>query len=88
MKVTVLTLFEKVCECQAQEVILPGEDGEISVLNFHQSFLSSLLKGAVQITPASRPTAESETTEAKKMIHLKSGIAIMQNNELTILATL
>ena len=52
-------------------VVLPGEDGEMTVLDFHQPFLSTLKKGTVQI-------------DGLKM-RIKHGIAGMKDNGLTIL---
>ena len=53
-------------------VVLPGEEGELSIMDFHQPIISCLKDGSVRIdnTPP---------------IIIKSGIASMQNNELVIL---
>ena len=56
---------------KASSVILPGEEGELSVLDFHQSIISCLKDGMIRIdnTP----------------IAIKRGIARMQGEELCIL---
>jgi F0F1-type ATP synthase epsilon subunit len=53
------------------EVVLPGEDGEMAVLDFHQSFISTLDRGTIKIDGSS--------------IRIKGGIAGMKENELVIL---
>jgi len=56
----------------ATSVILPGEEGEFSVLDFHQPIVSCLKEGAVRI-------------DEKHSIPIKRGIARMEGNELVIL---
>ena len=53
-------------------VVLPGEEGELSILDFHQSIISCLKDGMIKIdnTPP---------------IAIKSGIAKMQGDELVVL---
>ncbi len=53
-------------------VILPGEEGELSILDFHQSIISCLKEGMIRI-------------ENIPPIAIKGGIAKMQDDELTIL---
>jgi F0F1-type ATP synthase epsilon subunit len=54
------------------QVVLPGEDGELTLMDFHQPIIACLKDGAVKIdnTPP---------------IAVKSGVASMRNNELVIL---
>ncbi len=54
------------------QVVLPGEEGELSIMDFHQPIISCLKDGMIRIdnTPP---------------IVIKSGIASMQDNELVIL---
>jgi len=54
----------------ASSVVLPGEEGEITALDFHQSFIATLKKGSIRIDLLN--------------IAVKSGIAGMKNNELSI----
>jgi len=51
MKVSVQTIFEKLFDDEAREVVLPGEDGEFSVWDFHQPCLYSLERGLLRIIP-------------------------------------
>lgn len=55
----------------ASAVVLPGEDGEMTVLDFHQPFVTTLQKGAIRI-------------DTLKM-YIRQGIAGMKDNGLTIL---
>jgi len=61
-------LFEDFVQC----VILPGEEGELSVFDFHQAMLVKLKKGTITID--------------REHVLIRKGIAKMLNNELTILA--
>jgi len=65
---TATTIFQEL----ASVVVLPGEDGELSLLDFHQPIISCLQDGLIRIDNIA-PMA------------IKSGIASMQNNELVVL---
>lgn len=56
----------------AFSVVLPGEEGEFSLLDFHQSIISCLQEGMIKI-------------DEEKFIPIKRGIAKMEGNELSIL---
>ena len=53
-------------------VVLPGEEGEFSILDFHQPIVSCLKKGLIKID--NRPP-----------MAIKGGIAKMKNDELVVL---
>lgn len=53
-------------------VVLPGEEGEVSILDFHQSIISCLKNGVIRI-------------DNRKPIHIKRGIAMTRGTELSIL---
>lgn len=53
-------------------VVLPGEEGEFSILSFHQAIISCLKEGKVRI-------------DNNPPIKIKSGIAKMQDNQLVVL---
>jgi F0F1-type ATP synthase epsilon subunit len=57
-------------EGNVKEVMLPTEEGEVCVLDFHQSFLMRLKKGVIHLPD--RRTA------------IKDGIAFMKSNSLKI----
>jgi F0F1-type ATP synthase epsilon subunit len=87
MKVIILTARDKLYEDEAREVVLPAEDGEICVLDFHQPFLASLISGNIQILPRYPvPAQESPKNKAEIRLHINSGVAKMFNSTLTILA--
>jgi len=54
------------------QVELPGEEGELSIMDFHQPIISCLKDGVFRI-------------DNIPPISIKSGIASMQDNELVIL---
>ena len=61
-----------VCREIASCVVLPGEEGEFSVLDFHQPLVSCLEEGVVKI-------------DEKHSIPIKRGIARTEGNELVVL---
>ena len=71
-KVTVLDIqrVSVIFQEKASNVVLPGEEGEFSVLDFHQSIISCLKHGMIKID--NTPLA------------IKSGIARMQGEELIV----
>lgn len=54
------------------QVVLPGEEGVFSVLDFHQPLVSCLKEGEVKI-------------DQQQSIPIKRGLAKMERNELLIL---
>ncbi len=63
---------EPVFQEMASSVVLPGEEGEFTVLDFHQPLISCLKDGTIKI-------------DEKSTIHIKKGIARMERDELSIL---
>lgn len=55
---------------KASSVVLPGEEGELSILDFHQPIISCLKDGMIKIDDT--------------RIAIKSGIAKMQGDELVV----
>lgn len=49
MHISVLEIKKTAYEGNAKEVILPADDGEITVLDFHQPFLCALRSGYITI---------------------------------------
>lgn len=72
-KVSILDIKDAslIFQDNASTVILPGEDGEMTILDFHQSFVTTLKKGKIKIDD--------------KNMRIKSGIAGMKYDELSIL---
>jgi len=82
MKVSVLKSKEAVYEGNVKMVVLPGEDGEFSVLDFHQPFLYVLRSGYIRITS---PEFGSYDSRGETRILIKCGLASMRKNNLTVL---
>lgn len=80
MKVKIFTPQKKLYQGEAKEVILPGMDGEFSVLDFHQSFLHCLKAGQIKVK-FGRP----EEGKQELRFPLKAGLARMDLNELVLL---
>jgi F-type H+-transporting ATPase subunit epsilon len=78
MKVTVLTIFERLFSGEAKVVILPAQEGEDAVLDFHQPFLMKLVDGFIRVFPRDSPDRQS--------IRIRKGVARMLNNEILIIA--
>jgi len=98
MRLSILEPRRVVFEGNAREVILPGEDGEICVLDFHQPFLYSLRSGNVRIRGGWSKSAGTdefgEEEQAPQMaysedtIRIKYGIAKMARNDLILIVEL
>jgi F0F1-type ATP synthase epsilon subunit len=73
MEVRVIEPKGPVWQGKAKQVVLPAEEGEISLLDFHQPLLTRLKNGYVGI--------DSE------QIPIEDGTALLQENELIILIT-
>ena len=54
MKVGILTARKVLFEGEAAEVVLPAEDGEMSVLDFHQPCICRLGKGQIKVSGTGR----------------------------------
>ena len=72
MRLSILEPKRAIWQGMAKEVKLPSADGEICVLDFHQSFVVRLAKGNVIFDAVSVP--------------IKDGVAFMRSNSLTVFA--
>ena len=79
MKIKILTLDKKVFDGFSPEVVLPGEDGEFSVLDFHAPCLYRLRLGVIQIKP------KNFKKEKERRLSIREGIARIIGNELVIM---
>ena len=77
MKVEIHTAKEKIIEEDAKEIVLPGQDGEFSVRDFHQPCLYKLRPGQITV----RPRKEGEP----KRFRVKRGIAKIEPLRLVVL---
>ena len=87
MRVAVVDPWRMVFEGNVEEAILPGQDGEFSVLDFHQPFLYRLRRGTIQLKRSgARPGVRvMGGVEAEVRIAIMDGVAKMAANELVIL---
>lgn len=76
MRVCINTVFEEVYSDDAKEVVLPGDDGELSLMDYHQSAVLRLTKGNIRII----------SHRGTKYIPIIDGIAYMDNNALSVMA--
>jgi len=81
MKVAILTMHEKLYAGDAKEVILPGDDGELSAWDNHQPCLYALRPGKIVIQGIMVQGSGKE----KRSIAIKRGVAHIESNRLTAL---
>ena len=77
MKISILSSQEKLLEDEAKEVILPGEDGEFSVWDFHELCLYRLRAGKI--------TVKLRKEKEKKVFPIKRGLAKVEFDRLVVL---
>ena len=82
MKVRIHSADKKILETEAVEVVLPGWDGEFTAMDFHQPCLYGLRAGRIKIKYGGGKAAGQKPEEK---IVIKSGIAKIVSNELTVL---
>jgi len=70
MQISILEPKKMVWEGRAKEVRLPGQDGEVCVLDFHQPFLIRLRKGLIRAD--------------KQRLAIKDGLAYLRSNNLIL----
>ena len=95
MRVSVLDAQHTIFEGPVSQAILPGVDGEINLLDDHETVYVALAKGSIRLQPITqeitrRFAAETETAgplEKQKIgpIFINRGLARMKNNILVIL---
>jgi len=78
MRIQIITKRKPAYEKEVYEVTLPGRDGELSVLDFHQPFLYRLRKGLVKIK-------ENKSDKEAKFLRIRDGLARFRENSLLIL---
>ncbi|MDP3791101.1 MAG: hypothetical protein Q8R38_03545 [Candidatus Omnitrophota bacterium] len=76
MKVYINTVFDEIYSREAKEVVLPGDEGELSIMDFHQPIICRLVKGSIKVF----------SPQKKDIIHIVDGVAHMEGNVLKIMA--
>lgn len=88
MKVVILDAQKVIYEGIAKEVVLPGEEGELAVLDFHQTLIARLKQGIIRVSEfgkkGSKGGRRRKEGSKEDQIPIKSGIAKMQGSELTL----
>ena len=83
MKVTIETMYERLYEDEARQAILPGDDGEFSVWDFHQPSLHSLTNGWVRIIPrVVKPGVNP--ADAEYRLKIRRGIANIKSRTIVL----
>ena len=72
LRVTMFQACRRLFGGTATQVVLPGTEGEVGVLDFHAPMLCALAEGEVQIDAARIP--------------VRGGLARVEHNTVTILA--
>ena len=77
MRATILDGRKIEYQGEAKEVVMPGLDGEFSVLDFHRSFLYRLRSGTIKVR-------ENLMKREEKLFHIEDGLAKFSGNTLLI----
>lgn len=77
MRLSVLEPKKTLYQGNACEVILPGEEEEISIMDFHQKSLFRLKEGVLRI--------RSQVGKPEVRIIIKDAVANMRGNELIVM---
>jgi len=92
MKISILDATHTIFEGSVSEAVLPGVDGELAILDDHESLFVALTKGYIYLDAlvkkkASHPEAGQEGTapEGIKPVKIQRGLARMRRNVLVIL---
>jgi F-type H+-transporting ATPase subunit epsilon len=78
MKVTIVTPQELLFEGDAKEVVLPGHDGEFSVLDFHQACVYALRQGQIKMLNGPRRAPGSR-------FFIQGGVALVELGKLKVI---
>ena len=90
MKISILNAQQVIFEGGVSEAVLPGADGELSILDDHEQIFVALNKGFIHLTPiakrvGARLVGEVGRIQEMKPIKIQRGVARMKGNELVIL---
>ena len=80
LRIIILGGRKIVYQGEVRQAVLPGLDGEFSVLDFHQPFLYRLRKGIVKVKIADYTDENKE-----ELFPVKNGLAKFTENSLLIL---
>ena len=81
MKIKILNARRYIFNGEAKEVVLPGEDGELSVLDFHQPCIARLKAGRIKV----RSGNVKQGTQRQEDFVIARGVARVGIHGLSIL---
>jgi len=79
MRISILDAQHTIFQGAVSEAVLPATDGEMSILDDHESIFVALGKGLIRLVPVSK------VGPGLKPIRVHRGLARMSKNELIIL---
>lgn len=79
MKIMILAGQKNIFEGDAREVVLPGEDGEFSVMDHHAPCLYALRGGQVKVRAGGAEDIE------EKIFPVKAGVAKVDGGRLVVM---
>ena len=85
MKASILDPQHILFEGFVSEVILPGADGQVSIMDFHESLYLALGAGLITIIPQEGEFVSGENKGRIRPIKIHQGLARVVNNELVVL---
>ncbi|MFH0940499.1 MAG: hypothetical protein V1840_01405 [Candidatus Omnitrophota bacterium] len=80
MRISILDAQHTIFQGAVSEAVLPATDGEIAILDDHESIFVALGKGLIRLVPMAKLGVHD-----LKPIRVHRGLARMRNNELIIL---
>ncbi|MEK7849458.1 MAG: hypothetical protein AAB213_01355 [Candidatus Omnitrophota bacterium] len=80
MRISILDAQHTIFQGVVSEAVLPATDGEIAILDNHESIFVALSKGLIRLVPVAKLGVHD-----LKPIRVHRGLARMRNNELIIL---
>jgi F0F1-type ATP synthase epsilon subunit len=82
MRVSIIEPKGIIWESNIKEAILPTQEGDLCILDFHQPFLARLKSGIIRFSQE----AKRKTVGSVNRFPIKDGLASMKGNELKIFA--
>jgi hypothetical protein len=92
MKISILNVQEIIFQGVVSEAILPGADGELSIMDDHEPIFVVLNQGFIRLVSLAKKmgfgfggSRQQATLQDLKPVKIHRGVARMFNNELVIL---
>lgn len=85
MEVKIHSADRIIIETESPEIILPGADGELAVMDFHQPCIYALRAGKITVKYKNEKTEKRKNIKRQDVFVIKKGVAKIVANELVIL---